>query len=121
MSFQQLGPNDIICGRGKLPWNHEGNKRFRKLINANVERYMMTSSIRQKGTIIDAIVDRLHRVGSRFIKLTNNNNKTQQQQLMRVLDDRETHEKVGHALRDLVKVTKRKNSIQRNHWSIVVR
>jgi hypothetical protein len=53
----QLGVNDVYCGRGKLCFNHIGNKHFRSVVFANGQRYQMASCKFQKSAIIQEVVD----------------------------------------------------------------
>ena len=51
--------NDILCGRGAECLNHEGNKRFRQLIDDNLELYIHTKTKSEKSIIIREIVKRI--------------------------------------------------------------
>jgi len=52
-----LGDNDVYCGRGNLCYNHIGNRRFRTIILANLDRYTTAKTKTDKTTIIYEIVD----------------------------------------------------------------
>ena len=52
-----LGDNDVYCGRGNLCYNHIGNRRFRTIISANLDRYTTAKTKTDKTTIIYEIVD----------------------------------------------------------------
>lgn len=49
--------NDVLCGRGKGPNNHVGNRRFRELVNDYRVTYLATDSRREKGHICEAIIE----------------------------------------------------------------
>ena len=42
-SFVEVTKNDILCGRGGFTNNHDGNRRFRKLIDAHRQEYVDAS------------------------------------------------------------------------------
>ena len=37
----QLQPMDVICGRGKIPNNHPGNKRLRQIVNDSMPSHLL--------------------------------------------------------------------------------
>ena len=51
-----LGEYDVICGRGCRCFNHIGNKRFRKVVEAHLDRYSRAVTKTDKTTIICEIV-----------------------------------------------------------------
>jgi hypothetical protein len=51
--------NEILCGRGAECLNHEGNIRFRQLIDDNLELYIQTKTKSGKSNIIREIVKRI--------------------------------------------------------------
>ena len=51
-----LGEYDVICGRGSTCFNHIGNRRFRKLVAAHLDRYSMAKSKVSKNAILCDIV-----------------------------------------------------------------
>ena len=52
-----LGRNDVMCGRGKRFYQHSGNKRLRKIIRQNLDRYYEAPSKSAKSTIIHETVN----------------------------------------------------------------
>lgn len=50
------GINDIICGKGSECFNHVGNKRYRKILEDNMELYFSTASKKGKTWLISEIV-----------------------------------------------------------------
>jgi hypothetical protein len=94
--FQELGPNDILSGRGRVTRNHIGNQQFRSFINQNVDQYIAApTSIEKTGMIIALVKTLREEMGARFLKQTRNG--------YVLLGKGEAHEKVGHALRDATK------------------
>lgn len=88
-----IGPFDVLCGRDKQSFNHVGNRRFRVIINMNLQRYLDTKSRFERSEMILALVRELRgEAGMRFIKRRGC-------QLIE-LNDKLSREKVGHALRD---------------------
>ena len=51
------GPVDVICARGKRAFNHTGNRRFRALIEAHLDKYEKATSKIDKSLIVSSIVD----------------------------------------------------------------
>ena len=99
-----LGPYDVLCGREAQAWNNEGNVRFRSIISDNVQRYMNASTTSAKTAVIKSVIHQVVQGGTdghgrhgRFIKQGSDGS------YLRELTKRETHQKVGHAIRDLVK------------------
>jgi hypothetical protein len=50
-------PFDVICERGRKSRDHTGNRRFRLVIDMNLERYQQTDTRLRKAMIVSAIVD----------------------------------------------------------------
>jgi hypothetical protein len=65
-----LGDDDVICGRGSRCFNHTGNKRFRKVVESQLERYSNTLCKFDKTSIICEIVSivRLNSPHGGFVK-----------------------------------------------------
>jgi len=51
------GPRDVVCARGKQAYNHTGNRRFRVVIEMNLERYSKATTKMEKSLIVSSIVD----------------------------------------------------------------
>ena len=94
---------DILCGRGKANATHPGNIYFTQLMQANLQKYQDGPRRIDRTIIVTSLVDQLLLGGSRFLKKDKATNQWIQ------LDSLQCHEKVGHALRDLVRKEKRKN------------
>jgi hypothetical protein len=68
--FGMIEPNgrDVLFGRGKNMFNHNGNVRFRLLIQQRSKEYENAPSRRIKSAIVYAIVQTVHGYGGRFLK-----------------------------------------------------
>lgn len=62
--MRRLGPNflgpgqfDVICARGKRALNHPGNRRFRAMIDENLQKYSGATTKFEKSLIVSSIVD----------------------------------------------------------------
>jgi hypothetical protein len=88
----KVGPNDVVCGRGKGSYNRPGNKQFRALVRTNVEEYQLAKSKLDKSMVFSKIVDKVRESG-RFVK--QRKDKTWYE-----IGDEHAREKVGHALRE---------------------
>jgi hypothetical protein len=92
-SVSKLGPYDILCGRHKESFNHTGNRRFRVLINLNLQRYIDSPSRSDRADLIRSLVRELrNEAGVRFFKKKGS--------IFVELSEEKCREKVGHALRD---------------------
>lgn len=111
----QPGNTDILCGRGKAYANHPGNRKFKGIIESNLPKYKNASRRIERSIVLAAVVDEVVDSGSRFLK----KNKVTGE--WTILDTDQCHEKVGHALRDLIrKIPKRSFETikkQRQHLS----
>jgi hypothetical protein len=93
-SSQSVQAADVVCGRGKMAFNHgteifrsscdivveflyltlfvraivEGNKRFRAAVAQSAERYTRESNLRGKPVVVQSIIDEVHNAGGRFLK-----------------------------------------------------
>lgn len=59
---------DVVIGRGKKTWNHEGNRRFRHIVQAELEDYSACQTKQQKTEIILGILKQLKSNGIRVVK-----------------------------------------------------
>ena len=62
--------NDVICGRGRRAWDHQGNARFRCLIEAKMEEYKDAKSKLDKSLMVSQIMEEVEEANppGRFIK-----------------------------------------------------
>jgi hypothetical protein len=60
---------DVLCGRGKTNFLHEGNIKFRQHVGANLEAYINAQTRSQKSALVKAIADYVLKQGGRFLKL----------------------------------------------------
>lgn len=97
-----LGFYDVICGRHKAAFDNIGNRRFRVLVALAHEKYANAPSRAHKSLVIKEIVDSVHNGGGRFLQRLGCN--------WVELDDKQTHDKVGHALRDMAVASKAKST-----------
>jgi len=93
----QPGPLDVICARGKAAHKHEGNVRFRDLVNHFREEYAAKkTSKQQKSKIVTRVVNTIRQASPHggFVKEINGN--------WYEVGDRSAKEKVGQTFRDLL-------------------
>lgn len=103
--FQQQGPvdadnvvtsvglYDVLCGRDKTAFQNVGNRRFRVTVSLHLERYMGANSRKDKSIIIKSVAALVRSTGGRFLQRKGDT--------LIQLNEKQTHEKVGHALRDM--------------------
>jgi uncharacterized protein (DUF1330 family) len=98
-----LGPYDVICGRNKTAFNNIGNRRFRFTIALNLPQFVNAKSRKDKSSVIEKIKEVVHQSGGKFLMMQD-----EQQELTgddtpvvwTELNTKQTHLKIGHALRD---------------------
>lgn len=85
----QPGPSDAICARGKISLRHEGNKKFRELIEINLDAYSNTKTKAARSEVVSSIVSEI-----RFVKNIDGR--------WHEVGERLAREKTGHGLRELL-------------------
>jgi hypothetical protein len=68
VSFVIPTEKDVLCGRGKAFFNHEGNKKFRQIIGNTIGTYLMAKRKSEKSKIVLAIAEEVMETGARFLK-----------------------------------------------------
>ena len=58
----------VLCGRGKDHYNWVGNRRFRAIVNMNLERYACARTKAEKTRIVMDVVELIHDSGGTFAK-----------------------------------------------------
>ena len=64
---QQPGSDDVLCGRGGATNNHEGNVRYRQLVQSHQDEYLLAVKSEKKA-VAASIVATIHSRGGRFLK-----------------------------------------------------
>jgi len=104
------GKWDVICQRGKECYGHDGNRRFRMIIDSHLNTYMGVMGRRQKTRIVTTIVKNIRvaaqESGGGFVR------KDLLTQRWFRISDKLAREKVGQALRDAIK--RRKSSVSQS-------
>jgi hypothetical protein len=91
--MDELGLYDVICGRHKEAFNNIGNRRFRVTISLAQDRYTGATTRKEKSVVIKSLADLVRANGGRFLQ--------RQHDAWVELSEKQAHEKVGHALRDM--------------------
>jgi hypothetical protein len=101
------GPFDVICGRGKSIFAHEGNHHFRNCIAQNAQLYSQARSKLDKGLIVIGVVDEIRRKSTNggFVRSIKDKNKLGHPKQWVEIGDDLARDKVGHALRSCVHAT----------------
>ena len=127
------GEHDVICSRGKQYYNHIGNIRFRALIQDQVERYSRAENKVAKSRIVMSIVNEVRsaspaggfvrfslkrgcyvEIGDELVSQYSINVYVDEPDdsihplRMRVINQKQAREKVGHALRERRKCGKQR-------------
>mmetsp|Transcript_27019 Transcript_27019/g.40891 ORF Transcript_27019/g.40891 Transcript_27019/m.40891 type:complete len:366 (+) Transcript_27019:216-1313(+) len=89
---------EMLLGKEKVIFNHPGNKRFRAIINHNVDRYMSTSTKSGKTKLVRKIYCDMKQAGYRFLKRAD-----KLSSVWNDIKEADAHEKISHALRDRVR------------------
>lgn len=85
---------DVLCGRGKHSFDHDGNRDFRYIIAAVLPDYVSAKSRGAKTAIVASVMKKVHAQGGRFLRHDSNRN------VWYVLNYSQSKDKVGHAIRD---------------------
>ncbi|CAB9514805.1 Nitrilase family, member 2 [Seminavis robusta] len=88
----------VVCGRGREPFEHVGNRRLRVLVDCHMEKYEKATTKMKKSTIVTSIVEAV-RNGSEvggFVKRNPVNGQWFE------VGDALAREKVGQALREAI-------------------
>lgn len=92
----ELGLYDVICGRHKAAFNNIGNRRFRISVSLALEQYKKGSR-EEKSLVIRRVADLVRSAGGRFLHIIGG--------AWVELNEKQAHDKVGHALRDMAMIT----------------
>ena len=88
---QHYSSMDVLCGTNN--YNHPGNRRFRSIIDANLQRYVDAPARADKTKVVCAVLQEIVSTGNcRFLKQDKNKK-------WHELDKQASKTKVGHALR----------------------
>ena len=85
--------NDVLCGRGKTCFDHDGNRSFRLLVARHLTVYTEASRRKEKTMVARSIIQHVLDRGGRFLKKTGDGGWYDG-------GSKAGKEKVGHALRD---------------------
>mmetsp|Transcript_26071 Transcript_26071/g.39459 ORF Transcript_26071/g.39459 Transcript_26071/m.39459 type:complete len:371 (-) Transcript_26071:310-1422(-) len=98
-------PFEILLGKEKAIFNHAGNKRFRAIINHNVDLYINANSKSGKSKLVRMIYADMKKAGFRVRKRADN--------FWCDIKDVDAREKLSHALRDRVREIRRSANRQK--------
>eukprot|EP00532_Pseudo-nitzschia_australis_P020719 CAMPEP_0168308058 /NCGR_PEP_ID=MMETSP0142_2-20121227/60146_1 /TAXON_ID=44445 /ORGANISM="Pseudo-nitzschia australis, Strain 10249 10 AB" /LENGTH=272 /DNA_ID=CAMNT_0008260317 /DNA_START=111 /DNA_END=929 /DNA_ORIENTATION=+ len=90
-------PKDILCGRGNVFSNHEGNQYFARIIHASLRDYVAAPNRPKKIRVVGDILKQILFSGARFAKVDSETKRWYQ------LNNVEAHQKIGHAIRDTIR------------------
>lgn len=110
-----LSSHDVVCGRGNICYNHEGNRRFRELVHASLDRYTRASTRHEKGLIVISIVDTIRQRSPNggFVKKDVTTGEWFE------IGDHSAREKVGQTIREaLTQQDPKKRELQRKKRAI---
>jgi len=102
--------NDVLCGRGNVYSNHYGNQFFGKVIRENITVYKEAKSRPDKIKVVDGILGKIRDNGARFTKVDTQTERWYE------LNDVQAHQKIGHAIRDTIRLLRKVNN---NNNSII--
>ena len=96
----QLTGQDIICGRGRGSFLHEGNKVYLSLLRENINAYLVATKRVEKAIVISGMVSSLMERGFRFLRQDEKTGGWYE------LNNAEAYERTAHAIRDLIRKQK---------------
>lgn len=88
---------DILCGRGRECYEHPGNKIFRDMIDANLQRYTAAETKHARGTIVTGIVDTIRNSSPNGFLRYDSKHRT-----WTALAEYEARQKVGQTIREVL-------------------
>ena len=85
---------DVMCGRGRGYFEHQGNLKLRAIVHATVHNYLRAKTKAEKSRAVLSVVETMRASGTLFVKWDD--------KLQRWYDigNQEARTKVGHAIRD---------------------
>ena len=86
---------DVLCGRGRGFWGHDGNLLWRDVLLANHERYHNADTRAERSRIVASIVDDVRANGTLFVQHSEIDN------CFFDIGNCKAREKTGQALRDM--------------------
>jgi hypothetical protein len=92
---------DILLGKEKAIFNHSGNRRFRVIINSNLDTYIAAPTKFSKSKLIRQVHADMEISGYRFLRRNDSTG------ICYEIEKHEAREKVSHALRDRVREQQR--------------
>jgi hypothetical protein len=99
LGMEGIGLFDVLCGRDRNAFNNVGNRRFRVSVSLALDGYLKASTRKEKSIVIRNVVEVVRRNGGRFLQESVNRVDGTKRYIE--LDDKRSHEKTGHALRDM--------------------
>jgi len=105
------GANDILCGRGNVFSNHQGNQFFGRIIRDNLREYVDASNRPEKIKVVDDILREIRVSGARFTKVDSETKRWYE------LNNVQAHQKIGHAIRDTIRLLGNDNNNNNNKSS----
>ena len=89
---------DILLGRGKASYNHDGNRRFRKFIAMHASTYINFDDCFDKSMVIYAVYQSITSARGRFLQYQKSLNAWCE------VEPKVARSKIGHAIRDAITV-----------------
>jgi len=59
---------DIICARGRTAYNHEGNRRFRGILEQHLDAYRNATTKQEKSRVVVTVLEEIQRSQYRFVR-----------------------------------------------------
>ena len=50
---------DVICARGRTAYNHEGNRRFRHILETHLQQYAGAASKQEKSVVVSGVLEQI--------------------------------------------------------------
>ena len=72
VASSQVTDDDVLLGRGKRSYNHEGNIRFRKIVLSRADAYRQNSNKAFRMALTLEVIKRIESIGGRFLRQTEN-------------------------------------------------
>jgi hypothetical protein len=113
-----IGLYDKLCGRDSNAFNNIGNRRFRITVSVALESYMKAPTRKDKSIVVKSVVALVHENGGRFLRQSRRKDGIV---TFIELNKKSSHEKAGHALRDMTLIrnaTRKPSSSLWKNWTL---
>ena len=108
---------DILCGRGRRCFSHEGNIKFRQLIAESLQAYIDCPRRKLKIRLVQSLAEKVLETGARFLYCKTQFENDKMVELWFDGGMKKAKDKIGHTFRDAL--NEKSKCVENLHLSIV--